>query len=87
MKNLTVELNTPEGCVFSAAASSIDLHTQEGTIHITSCDESHLNMTRATQITFQTAEGPCAFMLENAAAGLKGLCFTVLAERIRRVEV
>jgi len=87
MNDLTVELSTPKGRVFTAVASSIDLHTQDGTIHITSRDASHLNMTHATKITFQTGEGPCAFMLENAAAGLNGNCFTVLAERIWRVEV
>lgn len=87
MKDLTVELSTPAGRVFTAVASSIDLHTQDGTIHITSREASHLNMTHATKITFQTGEGPYAFMLENAAAGLKGSCFTVLAERIQRVEI
>ena len=87
MKELTVQLSTPAGCVFTAVASSIDLHTQDGTIHITSRDASHLNMTHATKITFQTSEGPSAFMLENAAAGLNGNCFTVLAERIRRIGV
>ena len=87
MKDLTVELSTPTGRVFTAVASSIDLHTHDGTIHITSRDGSHLNLTHATKITFQTGEGPYAFMLENAAAGLNGNCFTVLAERIQRVEV
>lgn len=87
MKDLTVELSTPAGCVFNAVASSINLHTQDGTIHITSRHESHLNLTQETRITFQTAEGPCAFIVENAAAGLHGSCFTVLAERIRRVGI
>ena len=44
-------------------------------------------MARATQIAFQTVNGFCASMLENAAAGLNELSFTVLAERIRRGEV
>ena len=43
-------------------------------------------MIHATEITLQTADGPCVFLLENAVAGLKGRTFTVLAERIRRAE-
>ena len=86
MNDLTVELSTPRGRVFSATASSIDVRTEDGSVHITPCEESYLSMTRATEITFQTAEGSCVFMLENAVAGLKGRTFTVLAERIRRVE-
>ncbi len=75
MKDLMVELNTPEGCVFSAAASSIDLHTQEGMIHITSCDESHLSMTRGTQITFQTAEGPLCIRAGKCRRRFEGALF------------
>ncbi|MEP2777257.1 MAG: hypothetical protein ABJN80_01155 [Luteolibacter sp.] len=85
MKNLTVKLSTSTGCVFNEVASSINLHTQDGTIHINSNHESHMNMIRKTRITFQTAAGPCEFILENAAAGMRGSCFTVLAEQIRRV--
>ena len=81
-----VELSTPSGLVFSAKASAIDVHTEEGSIHITPHEECHLSMVRATEITLQTAEGHCVFMLENAVAGLKGRTFTVLAERIERVE-
>ena len=43
-------------------------------------------MVHATEITLQTADGPCVFVLENAVAGLKGRTFTVLAGSIRRVE-
>jgi hypothetical protein len=43
-------------------------------------------MINATEITLQTADGPCVFMLENAVAGLKGRTFSVLAESIRRIE-
>ena len=39
-------------------------------------------MTHATEITLQTADGPCVFVLENAVAGLKGRTFTVLDECI-----
>lgn len=87
MKDLTVELSTPAGCVFNAVASSINLHMEDGGVYITSRHASHLNLTQVTRMTFQTAAGPCAFIVENAAAGLHGRCFTVLAERIQRVEV
>lgn len=85
MNDLTVELSTARGRVFSTTASAIDVRTEEGSVHITPRAESYLNMVHATQITLQTADGPCVFMLENAVAGLKGSTFTVLAERIRRV--
>ena len=86
MNHLTVELSTPSGRVFSAMASSIDVRTEDGSVHINPRDESYLNMIHATEITLQTADGPCVFVLENAVAGLKGHTFTVLAESIRRVE-
>lgn len=86
MKDLTVELSTPLGRFFTVTATSIDVRTEDGSVHITPRDESYLNMVHATEITLQTAEGPCVFVLENAVAGLKGRTFTVLAERIRRLE-
>ncbi len=86
MNDLTVELSTPSGLFFSATVLSIDVRTEDGSVHITPRDESYLNMLHATEITLQTADGHCVFMLENAVAGLKGRTFTVLAERIRRVE-
>ena len=86
MTDLLVELSTPIGPFFSASASAIDVHTEDGSIHITPREESYLSMIHATQITLHTADGPCIFLLENAVAGLKGQTFTVLAENIRRVE-
>ena len=86
MYDLTVELSTANGPFFTATAASIDVHTEDGSIHIAPHEECHLNMIHATRITLQTADGPCAFVLENAVAGLKGSTFTVLAESIRRVE-
>ena len=85
MDDLTVELNTASGRFLTATASAVDVRTEDGSIHITPREQSYLNMVHATQITLQTADGPCVFMLENAVAGLKGSTFTVLAERIRRV--
>ena len=86
LKNVMVELNTPSGRVLTATASSIDLRTKNSSIHITAREESYLSMSHATEITLQTADGPCIFMLKNAVAGLKGRTFSVLAEHIRRIE-
>ena len=47
---------------------------------------SYLNVIHATEITLQTADGPCVFMLENAVAALKEHTFAVLAKRICRIE-
>lgn len=54
-------------------------------MNITPHRASYLSLIHATEITLQTADGPCVFVLENAVAGLKGGIFTVLAERIREV--
>ena len=86
MNDLTVELNTASGRVFTGIATSIDVRTQDGSVHIGPNEESYLNMVHATEITLQTVDGPCVFVLENAAAGLTDRTFTVLAESIRRVE-
>ncbi len=82
-----VELSTPAGRVFAASVTAIDLRTGDGTVvNITPQHESYVSTTDASEITLQTADGPCAFVLENAVAGLQGSRFTVLAESIRRVE-
>ena len=86
MNDLTVELNTASGRFFTGIATSIDVRTEDGSVHIGPNEESYLNMVHATEITLQTADGPCVFVLENAAAGLTGRTFSVLAESIRRVE-
>ena len=86
MNDLTVELSTASGRVYTGTALSIDVRTEDGSVHITPREESYLSMIHATEITLQTADGPCVFVLENAAAGLTGRTFSVLAESIRRVE-
>jgi len=86
MNDLTVELSTSRGLFFSAMASAIDVHTEDGSIHINPREESYLSMIHATEITLQTADGSFVFVLGNAVAGLKEGSFTVLAESIRRVE-
>jgi F0F1-type ATP synthase epsilon subunit len=86
MNDLTVELNTASGRVFAGIATSIDVRTEDGSVHIGPNEASYLNMVHATEITLQTADGPCVFILKNAAAGLTGRTFTVIAESIRRVD-
>ena len=85
MNFLSVQLNTATGCVFSGCASSLDVRTEIGNIHINSNEESFLNMLYATEVTLQTPDGPRVFVLDQAVAGLKGQRFTVLAESIRIV--
>jgi F0F1-type ATP synthase epsilon subunit len=87
MKDLTVALSTPSGRFFAGTATSLDVRTEDGSVHITPHNESYLNMIHATEITLQTRNGPFVFVLENAVAGLKEGSFTVLAESIRRVEL
>ena len=86
MNHLSVQLSTATGCVFSGSASFIDVRTDSGSIHINSHDESFLSMLHATEVTVQTPDGPRAFALDNAVAGLKGHRFTVLAESVRPLE-
>ena len=86
MKHLTVKLSTPNGLFFTASASSIDLRTKDGCFHVNSGHQSFLNMVHATEITCRTTDGTHVFELTNAVAGLKGRTFTVLAERVRRIE-
>ena len=85
MKFLSVKLSTASGCVFCGNASSLDVRTEDGSIHVNSNEESFLNMLHATEVTVQTPDGPQIFALDNAVAGLKGQNFTVLAERIHLV--
>lgn len=86
MKNLSVKLSTATGCIFSGSASSLDVRTDDGSIHINSNEESFLSMVHATEVTVQTPDGPRVFALDNAVAGLKGHIFTVLAESIHPLD-
>ena len=86
MKTLSVELSTPKGRVFAANASSIDLRTEEGSVHLNSSEKSFLNLIHATEITLRTPDGTFVFGLKNAVAGLKGTTLSVLAEEIRRID-
>ena len=86
MNHLSVQLSTATGCVFSGSATSLDVRTDSGSIHVNSNEESFLNMLHATEVTVQTPDGPRVFALDNAVAGLKGHNFTVLAESVRLIE-
>jgi len=86
MKPLSVKLSTANGCVYAGSASSLDVRTDDGSIHVNSNEESFLNMIHPIEVTVQTPEGPRVFALDNAVAGLKGHNFTVLAENIHLVE-
>ena len=86
MTDLTVELSTPSGRVFSATASSIEMRTVEGLIAITPLEKSYLSMMHTTEITVRIGDEFRAFVLENATASLAKGRLTVLAEEIRAVE-
>ncbi len=83
---MLVELNTPEGSVFSGHADGVELRTTDGVIAIQPDEESYLNLTETTQIMLRVGAEFITFVLENAAANLREGRLTVLAERIRRVE-
>lgn len=85
MNHLSVQLSTATGCVFSGNVLSLDLHTENGSVHINSNEESFVSMVDATEVTIQTSDGPHIFALDNAVAGLKGQIFTILAERVRLI--
>jgi F0F1-type ATP synthase epsilon subunit len=83
LKNLMVELNTPEGSVFSGQAEGVELRTTDGVITINPRKESYLNLTQTTRITLRVGTEFLDFVLKNAAASLRDDRLTVLAEDIR----
>ena len=83
---MLVELNTPQGSIFSGHADGVELRTTDGVIAIRPDEESYLNLTQTTQITLRVGTEFLIFALENAAASLRDGRLTVLAERICRVE-
>ncbi len=72
MNHLSVQLSTATGCVFSGSATSLDVRTESGSIHVNSNEKSYLNMLHATEVTVQTPDGPQVFALDNAVAGAEG---------------
>jgi F0F1-type ATP synthase epsilon subunit len=85
MKDVTVELSTPSGRVFAATAASIDVRTEDGSVHITPRENCYLSMVHATEVTLQVGQETLVFVLENAVASLKAGSLTVLAESIRQI--
>lgn len=85
MKDVTVELSTPKGRVFAGITKSIDLRTDDGSVHITPRENCYLSMVHATEVTLQVEQETLVFVLENAVASLQPGSLTVLAESIRQV--
>ena len=83
---MLVELNTPQGSIFSGHADGVELRTTDGVIAIRPDEESYLNLTQTTQITLRVGTEFLIFALENAAASLRDGRLTVIAEHIRRIE-
>ena len=83
---MLVELNTPQGSIFSGHADGVELRTTDGVIAIRPDEESYLNLTQTTQITLRVGTEFLIFALKNAAASLRDGRLSVIAERIRRIE-
>ena len=82
LTTVTVELNTPEGSVFSGQAGGVELRTTDGVIAINPREESYLHLTQTTQITLRIGTEFLSFVLKNAAASLRDGRLTVIAEGI-----
>ena len=83
---MLVELNTPQGSIFSGHTDGAELRTTDGVIAIRPDEESYLNLTQTTQITLRVGTEFLIFALENAAASLRDGRLTVIAEHIHRIE-
>ncbi len=83
LKCVMVELNTPQGSVFSGQAGGVELRTTDGVIAINPQEESYLNLTETTQITLRVGAEFLSFVLKNAAASLRDGQLTVLAEEVQ----
>lgn len=79
----SVELKTTQATIFSGPADSVELRTTDGFIAVTRLCESYFNFTDATQITVRRGSKLTSFVLENAAASLRGEHLCVVAEEIR----
>lgn len=82
LKNVTVELTTPRGSVFSGTSSSVELRTTDGIIAITPSEDSYLSMIHSSEITLRNGHKFKTFTLMNATASLRTGHLTVLAEEI-----
>lgn len=81
-RNIAVELNAPQGAVFSGTASSIELRTTGGVIAITPDEDSYLSMIHTTEITLRVDKEFKTFTMRNGAASLRSGVLTILAEEI-----
>jgi F0F1-type ATP synthase epsilon subunit len=85
VKNVVVELNTANGCVFSVQAAAVELRASEATIAINPDSESYFNMSEASQISMRVGTEFLSFALKNAAAKLQDGRLTIMAEEAVRV--
>ena len=83
IKNVSVELSTPKGSVFSGRAGAVELQTTDGVIAINPQEESYLNLTQTTQMTLRVGTEFLSFVLKNAAASLRDGQLIVLAEEVQ----
>jgi F0F1-type ATP synthase epsilon subunit len=83
LKTVMVELNTPQGSVFSGLAGGVEMRTTEGVIAINPREESYLNLSQTTLITLRVGSAFLSFKLKNAAASLRDGRLTVLTEEIQ----
>ncbi len=86
LKTIMVELNTPQGSVFSGHAGAVELQTTDGAIAINPREESYLNLTHTTEITLRVGTEFLLFVLKNAAASLREGRLTVVAEEIHEAQ-
>ena len=84
--NVTVNLTTHRGVVFTGVSSCIELRTTDGVIAITPGEDSYLSMIHSTEITLRIGNAFKTFTLKNAAASLRSGHLTVLAEEIQATE-
>ena len=84
--NVTVELTTPRGPVFTGTSSTIELRTTDGAIAITPREDCYLSMVHSTEITLRIGDEFKTFKLKNATASLRSGHLTVLAEEIQETE-
>jgi len=83
---MTVDLNTPKGCIFSGHADDAELRATDGVITVQLAKQSYLNLTETTQITLRVGTEFSTYVLKNAAASLRDGRLTVLAEEICKIE-
>ena len=84
--NLTVQLSTPQGPVFSGEISSVELRTFDGSVLVLPPGEAIISMIASSTITLRQRTESRSFHLKNASVGLRGPRLTILAEVIEPAE-